>query len=229
MFTRTPNPTKPALPTLPKRAAVSTTRRAPRVVSKAASTASTTSEKATALAIAGGGVAAAAALVNAHIVDGGVTSYLEAVGVPVISAANLPEYAIKWLHGANMGIVLATMCAYGTYLGWEVRKGNGNDETLTGDIVRDLHPKLMGAATLIFFLGGQGGLVFMLLQEKPLLESPHAITAFAGLGLLAANGAIGQVMKNKEELRTVHAYLGSSLMAVLLVHAGLGLQLGLSL
>ena len=183
----------------------------------------------TALAVTGAGLAASTALINAHVIDAPIAAYLNTVGVPIISAANLPELAIKWLHGANMGIVLTAMGGYGTYLGWQIRAGNGDNETLTGDLVRELHPKLMGAMALFFFLGGQGGLVFMLIQDKPLLESPHAITAFAGLGLLAANGVLGKTMKSDETKRTLHALLGSSLMAVFGVHAALGLNLGLSL
>jgi hypothetical protein len=86
------------------------------------------------------------------------------------------------------------------------------------------------AGCFLFFLaGGQGGLLFNLLQNKPLLESPHAVSAFAGLMLLAANGALGAVMKDSPQLRTTHAFLGTSLMAVLVVHAGLGLKLALEL
>jgi hypothetical protein len=86
------------------------------------------------------------------------------------------------------------------------------------------------AGCLLFFLaGGQGGLLFNLLQNKPLLESPHAVSALAGLMLLGANGALSAVMGENPQLRTAHAFLGTSLMAVLVVHAGLGLKLALEL
>jgi hypothetical protein len=67
------------------------------------------------------------------------------------------------------------------------------------------------------------------LTYPTLPTSPHAVSAFAGLMLLAANGALGVVMKDSPQLRTTHAFLGSSLMAMLVVHAGLGLKLALEL
>lgn len=124
------------------------------------------------------------------------------------------------------------MGGYGAYLGWRVRSGAGSEPTFgTSDSARDLHPKLMLGMTLFFAAGGQGGLLFELLQGRPLLASPHAVTALAGLGLLAANGALGAAMKGSPApaLRTTHALLGSSLMAVFLVHAGLGVKLALEL
>jgi len=62
-----------------------------------------------------------------------------------------------------MGIVLTTMVTFGTWLGWKIRNGEGDFE-FTGKTARELHPTLMGLATLFFFLGGQGGLVFLDLQ-----------------------------------------------------------------
>jgi len=98
---------------------------------------------------------------------------------------------------------------YGTYLGWSIRAGKGNEASLTGTPVRDLHPQLMGVMTFIFLAGGSGGALFSLLLGRPPLESPHAITAVAGLGLLAANGLLSTVMKNSPDLRTAHAFLGT--------------------
>ena len=101
-----------------------------------------------------------------------------------------------------MGIVLVAMGGYGTYLGWQIRAGNGGDATFgTPDTAAALHPKLMTLMTLLFLAGGQGGLLFNLLEGRPILESPHAVSALAGLGLLAANGALGTVMTDKAALR----------------------------
>ena len=56
-------------------------------------------------------------------------------------------------------------------------------------------------------------------------------TALIGLGLLTIQAILPALFnsENGGEYRNVHAILGSSVMAVFLVHAGLGLQLGLSL
>jgi hypothetical protein len=135
----------------------------------------------------------------------------------------------KYFHGLNMATVLFAMGGYGTYLGWQIRQGKGSEPTFgTPDTADELHPKLMLGCFLFFAAGGQGGLLFNLLQGKPLLESPHAVSALAGLMLLGANGVLGSVMKDSPHLRTTHAFLGTALMALLAVHAGLGLQLALA-
>ena len=143
---------------------------------------------------------------------------------------DVPEFVVKYFHGLNMATVLFAMGGYGTYLGYQIRAGNGGDPTFgTPDTAASLHPKLMAGCFLFFLAGGQGGLLFNLLQNKPLLESPHAVSALAGLMLLGANGVLATVMKENPQLRTAHAFLGTSLMAVLVVHAGLGLKLALEL
>jgi hypothetical protein len=121
------------------------------------------------------------------------------------------------------------MGGYGTYLGYRIRAGEGAEPTIgTPDSAAELHPKLMLGCFLLFAAGAQGGMLFNLLEGRPILESPHAVSALAGLGLLGANGALAAVMGDSPNLRTAHAFLGTSLMVVLLVHAALGLQLALS-
>ena len=146
------------------------------------------------------------------------------------AAGQVPEFVTRYFHGLNMATVLFAMGGYGAYLGWEIRKGNGGDATFgTPDSAAELHPKLMIGMTAFFLAGGQGGLLFNLLQSKPILESPHAVSALAGLLLLGANGALGGLMGDSPNLRTTHAFLGTALMLVFAVHAGLGVQQALSL
>jgi len=143
------------------------------------------------------------------------------------AAGQVPLVLKQWFHGANMGLALAAMGGYGAFLGWQVRAGKGSEPTLTGSPTRDLHPQLMGVMTAIFVAGGSGGALFNLLLDRPVFQSPHAVTALAGLGLLAANGALSTVMKGSPALRTTHAFLGTGLMAVFVAHAALGVELAL--
>lgn len=146
-----------------------------------------------------------------------------------MEANNVPAPLIKWLHGANMGIVLAAMGGVGTYLGYQIRAGNG-DMTLTGKTARQLHPTLMGLAFFFFFLGGQGGLVLLNVQDQPILQSKHAITGAIGLTLLLVQGLLPKLFAGDEsgKARTAHTVLGSATMLLLVVHGFLGLQLGTS-
>jgi len=139
-----------------------------------------------------------------------------------------PEFLLHWGHAAAMGTVLLAMGGYGTFLGWQTRLGNGNDvyPLNLGYTNRDMHPLLMGAALFFFILGGQGGLVLLATAGKPILASAHSSTAVIGLGLMAAQAFLGKTMGSNETARTVHAFLGTGTMLVLLVHLYFGLNLG---
>lgn len=69
----------------------------------------------------------------------------------------------------------------------------------------------------------------LLMQGKSVFESSHAVTGFVGLGLLAIQATLPALFSSSESARTAHAVLGSSVLGLFIVHAGLGLQLGLSL
>jgi hypothetical protein len=66
-------------------------------------------------------------------------------------------------------------------------------------------------------------------QEKSILESPHAITGFLGLGLLTVQSLLPAFFSSSSDLRTAHAYLGSAILLLFGVHAVFGIQLGLSI
>ncbi|CAE8719456.1 unnamed protein product [Polarella glacialis] len=139
-----------------------------------------------------------------------------------------PDFLVHWGHGAAMGTVLVAMGGYGTFLGWQVRFGNGAVEyPLTlGKTAKEMHPLLMGGALFLFLLGGQGGLILLATQGQPILQSAHSSTAVLGLGLMAIQASLGLTMGNAPEKRTVHAFAGTAIMVLLSVHMYFGLNLG---
>jgi fucose 4-O-acetylase-like acetyltransferase len=79
--------------------------------------------------------------------------------------------------------------------------------------------------------GYTGGLLSLVMQDKPLLESPHFWTGSLVLILLAINATISLTgfAGNKPFLRNIHAYIGSAILVLLFLHAALGLKLGLAI
>jgi hypothetical protein len=84
---------------------------------------------------------------------------------------------------------------------------------------------------LFMAAGYTGGVLSLVMQHHPILESPHFWTGTIVLLLLLINGTIALTSfgGNKAALRTAHAYLGSTALCILFLHAVLGLKLGLAL
>ena len=80
-------------------------------------------------------------------------------------------------------------------------------------------------------LGYTGGVLSMVMQEQNIFESSHFWTGSVVLILLTINVILSATgfIGNKASLRTIHAYVGSIALALLLFHAALGLKLGLSI
>ncbi|KAG2495104.1 hypothetical protein HYH03_006714 [Edaphochlamys debaryana] len=140
---------------------------------------------------------------------------------------DLPEALIHWGHPGNMAVVLFAMGGYGAaYLGWQIRTSN---DAAVLEKARDMHPKLAAGMFFFFALGATGGMMSLIMQDRPIFESPHVWTGLAGLALLGVQSVLPLAFASGSgEARTAHAYLGSSIMALFLVHAALGLNLGLS-
>ncbi|CAM8958097.1 unnamed protein product [Rhodiola kirilowii] len=145
--------------------------------------------------------------------------------VEIVKSLNLPDWLVHWGHPANMAVVLFAMGGYGTYLGFRIRFSDSAEEKAKA---KDLHPKLLAGMFFFFALGATGGVTSLLTSDKPILESPHAITGVIGLSLLTIQTLLPTLFEGNPGLRNVHGILGSGIMTLFLVHAALGLQLGLS-
>ncbi len=80
--------------------------------------------------------------------------------------------------------------------------------------------------------------ILSLIMQQLILEKPHFWTGSIVLLLLLINGTLAKLAEgfaltgfgnNKAALRTVHAYLGSTALCLLFLHALPGLKLGLEI
>ncbi|XP_043702313.1 uncharacterized protein LOC122652591 [Telopea speciosissima] len=145
--------------------------------------------------------------------------------VELVKSLNLPDWLVHWGHPGNMAVVLFAMGGYGTYLGFRIRFSDDVEEKANA---KDLHPKLLGGMFFFFALGATGGVTSLLTSDKPIFESPHAVTGSLGLALLTIQTILPALFEGNPGLRNVHGILGSGIMTLFLIHATLGLQLGLS-
>ncbi|KAJ7976912.1 Di-heme cytochrome, transmembrane [Quillaja saponaria] len=145
--------------------------------------------------------------------------------VELVKSFNLPDWLVHWGHPGNMAVVLFAMGGYGTYLGFRIRYSDDVEEKA---LAKDLHPKLLAGMFFFFALGATGGVTSLLTSDKPIFESPHAVTGSIGLALLTIQTILPSLFEGNPGLRNIHGILGSGIMTLFLIHAALGLQLGLS-
>lgn len=140
----------------------------------------------------------------------------------------VPEPIVHWGHPAMMGIVVVVLGSYVAYAGWQGRLADDKDIALKN---RADHRKLAPLMTLFITLGYTGGILSLVMQGEPIMESPHFWTGSAAVLLLWSNGLISLsgFGGNKPALRMTHAYIGTLIMLLLVVHAAFGLKLGLSI
>jgi fucose 4-O-acetylase-like acetyltransferase len=141
---------------------------------------------------------------------------------------NIPEPIVHWGHPAMMAIVIFVMGSFVGFTGWRGRLVEDKDVAVKS---RSDHRKLAPWMFLFMALGYTGGLLSLVMQHQPVMESPHFWTGSIVLLLLAINGAISLsgFAGNQTGLRALHAYLGSTALCVMFLHAVLGLKLGISL
>lgn len=141
---------------------------------------------------------------------------------------NMPAPIIHWGHPIMMGIVIFVLGVYVAWAGWRGRTAEKAE--VTAKALGD-HKKLAPLMFLFIALGYTGGVLSLVMQNQPILESPHFWTGTTALGILGLNGAISATKfgGGQPALRTVHAYVGAIAMVVLFIHAALGVKLGLSI
>jgi len=138
----------------------------------------------------------------------------------------IPYPVVHWGHPLMMAIVIFVM---GSFVGWAGWRGRTVADKDVASKNRSAHRKL--APWMFLFLAGgyTGGLLSLVMQHQPILSSSHFWTGSFVLVLLAINGVVSgtNFWGNKAALRTAHAYLGSTALCILFIHAVLGLKMGL--
>ena len=141
-----------------------------------------------------------------------------------------PEPIVHWGHPVMMGIVVFAMGSAVALAGWRGRTLATTNVEVAVKNKAD-HRKI--APLMYFFLvaGYTGGVLSLVMQGQPILESPHFLTGTVVIALLTINALLAATgfIGNKETARTVHAYVGSVALLILVAHAILGLNLGLSI
>jgi Protein of unknown function (DUF4079) len=158
-----------------------------------------------------------------------VSQFLEPIASQ-FRAMNLPEPLTHWGHPFFMSIVMFGMGGYGIYAGWKGRLLTATDVDAAIKNKTE-HKKIMPVMFLMMVIGASGGLLSLVMQNHAVMGSSHFLTAVAMLSLLTINGLISGTGfgGNNPGLRKAHAYLGSSILIVMVVHALMGLKLGLSI
>ena len=141
-----------------------------------------------------------------------------------------PEFIVHWGHPFLMAIVVFVMGSFVGLTGWRSRMLMATDENAAIENKAD-HRKIAPLMYIFLASGYTGGLLSLIMQDESIVESPHFWTGSTVLILLTINALISGTgfIGNKAVLRTVHAYLGSAALALLVFHAILGLKLGLSI
>lgn len=142
----------------------------------------------------------------------------------------MPEPIVHWGHPLMMGIVIFVMGTFVGLTGWRGRilAATDSDAAIKN---RSEHRKIAPWMFLFIALGYTGGVLSLVMQGEPILESPHFWTGSAAVGLLGLNALISLTKfgGNKASLRAVHAYVGTFTLGLLVLHTLLGLKLGLSI
>ena len=135
----------------------------------------------------------------------GLSEFLEPIAA-WFRSLGIPEPVVHWGHPVMMGIVVLAMGSAVGVTGWRSRVTT--DVTIAGQS-REAHPKIAGWMFLFMTLGFTGGVLSLVMQQQPILESPHFWTGLLVLGLLAFNALIALVgFGVNKSLRTIPCFFG---------------------
>lgn len=140
----------------------------------------------------------------------------------------IPDPIVHWGHPLMMAIVVFVMGSFVGLAGWRGRIVVDKAAAIQS---RAAHRQLAPWMFLFMAAGFTGGVLSLVMQHQSILESPHFWTGAIVLILLAINGvlSITGFGGDRSVLRTIHAYLGSTALCLLFLHAVLGLKLGLAI
>lgn len=156
-----------------------------------------------------------------------LTDFLQPIAAQ-LSAFSTPEPIVHWGHPLMMGIVMFVMGGYVAVTGWQARLNAADVEV--SQKKRASHSKVAPLMFAFLAMGYTGGVLSLVMQEQPLLESPHFLTGTLVIVLLSINAILAATKFGKNGgLRTAHAYIGSAAVTLFVIHALLGLKLGLSI
>lgn len=141
---------------------------------------------------------------------------------------NMPEPIVHWGHPVMMAIVVFVLGTAVGIAGWRGRLLAGSEAALKP--LAD-HRQFAPLMTLFIILGYTGGVLSLVIQQQPILESPHFWTGSMVVLLLVLNGTISLsgFDGNQASLRTAHALIGTLILGLLLFHGVLGLWLGMTI
>ncbi|MEO0537920.1 MAG: DUF4079 domain-containing protein [Cyanobacteria bacterium P01_A01_bin.123] len=161
------------------------------------------------------------------IVASSLRAYLQPIA-DWFAGFGVPEPIVHWGHPAMMGIVIFVMGTFTAWAGWRGRTAEDSEVSVKN---RSSHRQLAPWLFTFITLGYVGGVLSLVMQEQSIFESPHFWTGSIVVSLLALNGLISVTKFGGDQaaLRAAHAYLGSAAIALMFVHAFLGLNLGLSI
>ncbi len=142
--------------------------------------------------------------------------------VPILATWNLPQPVVQWGHPIAMSSVIVLCLFTGMFFGIQIKKGRGNNKYWfsLGKTAREQHPTAMLLAFANFFIGATGGLSALAGQGKSVLESPHALTSIAAMGLMVIQTLTPLAIPSGGKLaRKAHSALGMLLVTLILVNA----------